>query len=183
VKAAPGPGDERAAALRRAFDEAFASPAGGARAEVEDFLAIRVAGEAYAFRLAGIAGLYADRPIVPLPEAASELLGIAGLRGSLVAVYDLRALLGAPRGETPRWIALAASERTVGLAFDELEGFLHLAPADLTAPGNTPGRHVQAVASAGGTLRSIVDVAAVVETIRGLARRDGPPRGAMNDGS
>jgi chemotaxis signal transduction protein len=164
-----------AAALRQAFDQTFAAPAGEARAAAEDLLAIRIAGEAYALRLSGIAGLHADRRIVPLPRAAPELLGVAGLRGSLVAVYDLAALLEYPRSEKPRWIALTAAERSLGLAFEELESFLRLAPQDLTTSGSTPEKHVRQVAHAGGILRPVVDVASVVETIRRLARRGGPP--------
>jgi chemotaxis signal transduction protein len=175
MKPNPTLGNGTAAALRQAFDQTFAASAGAARAATVDLLAIRIAGEAYALRLSGIAGLHADRRIVPLPGAAPELLGIAGLRGSLVAVYDLGALLEYPRSEKPRWTALAANERTLGLAFEELEGFLRLAPQDLTTSGSAPGKHVQEVAHAGGILRPVVDVASVVETIRRLARRGGPP--------
>jgi purine-binding chemotaxis protein CheW len=163
---------DRAADLRLEFDRTFAAPAAAPPATV-DLLAVQVAGEGYALRLAGIAGLFADRRIVPLPGAAAELLGLAGLRGGLVAIYDLGAILGHTRSESPRWVALARGEKTVGLAFDELGGFMRVALQDLTqGAGAAPtGRYVREVVHVDGGLRPVVDMASILETIEGLSRQ------------
>ncbi len=169
-------GMDKAARLRRDFDLTFAEPARLAQADAEVLLALRVAGEGYAVRLAAVAGLFVDRGIVPLPGTGPELLGIAGLRGGLVAVYDLGALLGYPRSESPRWLALLRSGSTVGLAFEELDGTLRVAPQDLSpAAGPAHGGLVREVVRAGSVLRPVVDVASVLETIKRLARRGGSP--------
>jgi chemotaxis signal transduction protein len=162
-----------AGALRREFDSAFARPAGTVDTGEVDLLALRVAGEPYALRLAAIAGLSTDRRIAPLPGVPG-LLGLAGVRGSVVAVYALRSFLALPAGAPPRWIALLRRDRTVGLAFDELAGTLRLAPGDLArAAGPGAGRHVREAALAGGVLHPILDVESILATIKTLARAPG----------
>jgi chemotaxis signal transduction protein len=158
-----------AGALRREFDRAFAQPAGTGDAGEVDLLALRVAGEPYALRLAAVAALATDRRIAPLPGVPG-LLGLAGVRGSVVAVYGLRSLLGLPPGAPPRWIALLRRDRTVGLAFDELDGTLRLASGDLArAAGAGGGRHVRDAALAGGVLHPILEVESILATIETLA--------------
>jgi chemotaxis signal transduction protein len=169
----PKPRLDRAAALRREFDEAFAAPAEAAAGAV-DLLALRVAGARYALRLSEIGGLHADRRIVALPGAPPELLGLAGLRGSLVAVYDLGAFLGAPRGENPHWVVLAWSDRTVGLAFEQLERYLRVATQDLTLDAESKKRHFREVLNVKGEVCPVIDIASIVEKIKGLARPVSP---------
>jgi chemotaxis signal transduction protein len=175
MKLPVGQGHDPAADLRLEFDQAFAAPAAVAPATV-DLLAVRVAGAAYALRLSEIGGLRADRRIMPLPGAAPELLGLAGLRGTLAAIYDLAPFLGHDRSESARWVVLAGADRTVGLAFEELAGFLRVAPQALTSEaGPAPARrHVSGVVQVDGALRPLVDVGSILETIRGLARQAGP---------
>jgi purine-binding chemotaxis protein CheW len=165
----PEPGQARAATLRREFDQAFAAPAEAAAGAV-DLLALRVAGERYALRLSEIGGLHADRRIVALPGAPPELLGLAGLRGGLVAVYDLGAFLGAPRGGSPRWVVLAGSDRTVGLAFEELERYLRVATQDLKPGAESEKQHFREAVNVEGEVRPVIDLASIVGKIKGLAR-------------
>ena len=164
-------GNEQVARLRRELDRAFAEPARRAQAGTETLLAIRIAGQGFALRLSALAGLFADRRIIPLPGTAPELLGIAGLRGGLVAVYDLRALLGFPRGESPRWLALVRSGSLTGLAFEELDGSLQVDPHDVS-PATGPAHRglTPEVVRTGGVLRPVLDVASIVETIMRPAR-------------
>jgi chemotaxis signal transduction protein len=93
--------------LRESFDRPFREPlALEAEAPVE-LLAIRIGNEPFALRLADIAALEADRTITHVPSQHPELLGIAGVRGSVVAVFDLAALLDLPRPDAWRWLVLA----------------------------------------------------------------------------
>ncbi len=156
----------RAAELRWAFDRSFAeAPAEGA--PVEDFLGIRIGPDPFAVRLAEIAGLFADRTATSLPSSITELLGIAGFRGSIVAVYDLRALLGYPVSEKPRWLIVAA-EMPVGLAFDAFDGHLRIprkggASAELT---DNARPYIREVLSLGNVIRPVMRVATILEAVR-----------------
>jgi chemotaxis signal transduction protein len=165
--------------LRRDFDRAFAEPPRARRAASLDLLAIRLHDDPYALRLAGIAGLFADKPLAPLPGSPPEFLGIAGFRSNVVPVYDLRALLhGSGSGSrAPRWLAVVDGA-AVALAFDGFDGFLKLAPERIArpAPGEPAHTHVHELArAADGTLRPLVDLASVLAAIRQRVRQDPPP--------
>ena len=105
--------------LRAAFDRTFAfAEQDQAGAQYVDVLAIRVAEQGYALRLAEVLAVHAERKLVPVPSPAPELLGLVGLRGLVAPVYDLRRLLGHAAGPTPRWLALARGTSAIGFAFD-----------------------------------------------------------------
>jgi chemotaxis signal transduction protein len=149
---------DRAADLRAHFDRSFAEAPRAAAAATEDLLAIRLGGAPYALRLGELAGLFVDRRVAPVPSAVRELLGIAGFRGAIVPVYDLRLLLGCAATAPPRWLVIAA-QLPVGFGFDVLEGHLRV------------GTGAIATGAAGGALvqtpepRPIVALAAVLAAI------------------
>ena len=159
--------DGRAAALRQAFDAGFAhAPVGETRA-AHDLLALTVGGDAYVIAMTDIASLAVDRRLTPLPTAVPELIGLAGLRGAIVPVYDLALLLGYARPPSARWLAVAAGA-PLALAFERFDGYERRAAGDLTfeAADGLRGRHVRAIARAAGWARPVVAVRAVLETIR-----------------
>ena len=86
----------RARELRRAFDQTFAEVPLPVTQDVTNLLGIRVGGDPFAIRLGEVAGLFADRKIVPLPSPVPELLGVAGFRSGLIPIYSLRGFLGYP---------------------------------------------------------------------------------------
>jgi purine-binding chemotaxis protein CheW len=158
---------ERAAALRQAFDQAFAAVPAGAAAPKQAFLAIGISEDRYALRLSELSELFVDKKVVPVPTPAAELLGIASFRGTLVPVYDLRVLLGYAAGAPPRWLALVA-DRSIGLAFDRLDGYLDL-PAEAIAPAAIAqqGRqHLTETLSAGGVIRPVISTASILASVQ-----------------
>jgi chemotaxis signal transduction protein len=111
---------DRAAELRDAFDRGFAQPPAGPAQAYTDRLRIRVGGAPYALPVAEIASLHVDLRIEPVPSGAATLLGVATIRSAIVAVHDLRALLGITGGGAPRWVVLARD--AVAFAFDSFDG-------------------------------------------------------------
>lgn len=121
--------------LRAAFDRTFAAAEQDqAAAQHVDVLAIRVAEQGYALRLAEVLAVHAERKLVPVPSPAPELLGLVGLRGLVAPVYDLRQLLGHAAGPTPRWLALARGMSAIGFAFDALDQHLRVPLGDVVMP-------------------------------------------------
>lgn len=125
--------------LRREFDNSFASnpeTPGGRRAV---FLNISVAGEALAVATLDITGLAKRKRVVALPTKVTGLLEIMALRGNLIPVYDLAALLGLPAsGGAKGWVLFALRETPVALAFDEFEGQVEI-DRDCTYESESPG--------------------------------------------
>lgn len=126
---------EAAAKLRGAFDASFSvERTPSADAEL-DILAIRVAGHGYALRLSDVLAVHADRKLVAVPSPVPSLLGLIGVRGLVVPIYDLRLLLGYAAGPSPRWLCLARAASPVGFAFEAFEAHLRV-PFDAVAGGS-----------------------------------------------
>ena len=142
----------RAAAMRDAFDRAFAERPRSATGAHEDLIAVRLGGNPYAIRLAELAALHVDRVLVAVPSSVPELLGIAAFRGVMSAVYDLGALLGYAAIREPRWLATARAA-PVALAFDKFEGHVRI------------GATASPMIEVAGVARTIIDIPSVLEMI------------------
>lgn len=163
------------AELRRDFDDSFRQSLHDVAAkEYQDLLAIRVADDAYALRLSDVLGLHSAAGLTPVPSAVSEFLGLLGVRGLLVPVYDLGSLLGYGPKQALRWVALVRATHPIGLAFPVLDGHFRV-PAGAPSPArDTPSaRHVREAIRLGTGLHSIVDVAALIDALSSSVRVHG----------
>src|ERR1019366_8843948 len=77
--------------VRPAFDRSFSAPPPSRAAETQSLIVIRLAGETLVLRAGDITGIARRRRLVPLPSRTPELLGLAGIRGALVPVFNLAA--------------------------------------------------------------------------------------------
>lgn len=156
----------KAAELRNAFDRTFAAAAVRAdTALFDDFLAIRLRDDPHVLRLDCVARLLPLRSLTRFPSATPHWLGLAGVAGDVVPVYDMGLLLGYPAGAMLRWMAVCRAA-PVALAFDVFEGqFRHQREADSPGEGS-PGGEVLRTA---GQVRPVVPVDEVIETIKSLA--------------
>jgi chemotaxis signal transduction protein len=160
-------------ALRRAFDQGFREPRSTSIPDIEDLLAIRLGLDAYALRLRDVAALGADRPLTPVPSDNPGLLGVAGLRGAIVAVYDLGALLGRPVETAPRWLALAKGSSATAFAFSQFEGQLRLPRQSLASESPRTHHAVGEVARCGDTARPVIDLGSLARTLELRAGKAG----------
>ncbi|HEX5741407.1 MAG TPA: chemotaxis protein CheW [Pilimelia sp.] len=116
--------------LREAFDHSFAAAPRPATEAGDHMLAVRVGSRPYVLRLTETAGVFAGLPLTPLPGPLPALCGVTTVRGTVVPVYDLGALLGdPPAAAPPRWLALVAGAPPLAVAFAQLDGHLKV-PAD-----------------------------------------------------
>ena len=155
----------RAAELRQAFDRSFAEARHGETALFDDYLAIRLRDDPHLLRMDGVARLLPLRVLTRLPSAVPQWLGLAGVAGAVIPVYDLGQLLGYPAGATPRWMAVCKAA-PVALAFDVFEGqYRHLREAGSDEGPSPPG----AVLRTAAALRPAVSADEVLSTIKSLA--------------
>jgi chemotaxis signal transduction protein len=165
-------------ALRREFDGSFALPPREVATDLVDLLAIRVGERALALRVSEIAAVATGRRLTEVPSRSAELLGLVGIRGALVAVLDLAALLGEEKlGEAPRWVALCAGDEQLALGFHALEGHLRLPAAALEAVHDERQGLVSEVVRDGSGLRSVVSVPRIAARALKLAGRARPEKG------
>jgi chemotaxis signal transduction protein len=160
--------------LRRRFDRAFAAVPENRAEDVESFLGVKIGSEGYALRVREMAGFAAARKIIPLASPVAEMLGLAGIRGSVVPVFSLAALIGYESAqESPRWFVLCGTAEPIALGFRDFDGYLELARSDsgeVEGMGEADMRrakraHVRQVVRARGEVRGVIDVPSVVKAI------------------
>jgi len=117
--------------------------------------------------------------IVPVPGAAPELLGLAGIRGGVVPVFSLASILGEPSSsDQDRWMLLCGTPEPIAIAFSQFDGHLRLPASSLhpDASAESTRRFVSQVASGAGDVRSIISIPIVLAAIRSRAARNPPSR-------
>ena len=160
-----------AAQLRADFDRGFAQAVAEAAPAHTDFLALRIDDELHAVRLSEVSQLLPLTALTPLPGPLPALLGLVGLRGAVVPVYDLCLLLGGRASGSPHWLLLVQGEPPLALAFDGFEGHLRLpSTAHLRGAEGEQRRHVRELLNVGGSTRPVVSLASLRESIASLAR-------------
>lgn len=163
----------RARELAAAFDRTFAAPRLPDPGERVALLALRVAGQPFALAQAGVRALDRGRPLTVPPGArAPTFLGLAGVRGQLLAVHGLAALLELDPGERAEarepWLVLAAEEPGLALAFELLEGQHLAASAALREADAGPARAFapRVWIDPSGGLRPVLEMSALVAEVR-----------------
>jgi purine-binding chemotaxis protein CheW len=126
-----------------------------------------------------MSGLVADRAVTRLPGSPPDLLGVVGLRGHLVPVYDLALVLSRPRPATaaPRWLVLAAGTPALALAVDDVDGHLRVPRDAIAEPESAATPAV--VRTARGPL-PVIDIPAVRTGITARAERARGEQEAVN---
>jgi chemotaxis signal transduction protein len=160
----------KVAEMRRVFDESFAALQPDDRREIEHMLAIEIAGERFAVRVNDISGLkMAKSKILGVPSSVPELLGITGVRGIVVPVFSLAALLGIGVNDNQsRWLVLCGERQSpIALALERVEGHIEVLAGEIYA-GETDQtrRHIKETVRDGAVLRGVIDIAQLVENIK-----------------
>jgi purine-binding chemotaxis protein CheW len=157
-----------AATLRQAFDQSFAAPAVPVSDDRETLLHVLVGSAPYAIRVSEIQGLVVDAKVAPLPTPVPGLLGVAGVRGAIVAVYHLQSFVGGGEpASIPRWMVIARAA-PIALAFDALSGHLRVNKERIVKQAGAT--HVQEAAVLDGTTAPIVSLAIVADSITSRIR-------------
>ncbi len=165
----------RARELAEAFDRAFALPERVAEESGMPALAIRAGSDAYVLPLDGLSAVSRRAKIVALPGAPLAQVGVAGIRGGLVAVFSLPALLGY---DVPvaglEWIAVTAGARPLALGFEVLEGQIAVPKTAVVAAPTGARRHVTGLVRLDGdaTVRGLLDTTSMLARI-GVASTGG----------
>jgi purine-binding chemotaxis protein CheW len=129
---------------------------------------VRAGGEDYALPVEAVREVAQLGDVTPVPGAAPAVLGVRNLRGQVLPVADLRALLDLPRSEPARRLVIVEGPGgQAGFAVDELVGIAPLPP--LTEPVDSP--LLQGAAIVDGTLVAGLKVGALLSTIEGEGGR------------
>jgi len=120
---------------------------------------LRLGDEEYAFPVESVSEVVAVGALSPVPGAPPSVLGIRNLRGRILPVFDLAAVLGV-RGDAGRMRVVVAGEehRSVGFAVDGVSDVCEL--AEPTEETHSP--YLRGAVLAEGALIGVVDVEGVL---------------------
>lgn len=105
-------------------------------AETRDYVVIRLGGERFALDTAVAREVLRVPRLVRVPRVAAHICGVINLRGQVVAVTDLRPLLGLPAGELSsggRLVVVEAAGLATAVLAEGVEGIRAIA-ADAVEP-------------------------------------------------
>lgn len=99
-----------------------------------DYLVVRLGGERFAFPSSQAREVLKEPPLVRVPQVPAHICGVINLRGQIVAVTDLREILGLARREQQeqgRLVVVEAAGLVTALVTEEVEGIQAIAEADI----------------------------------------------------
>ena len=131
------------------------------------YVRLRVAAEAYAIQVTQVREVSGLGEVTPVPGAPPGVLGVRNLRGQLVPVIDLAAVLGISRVGAPGYLLVVqVNGDQAGLAIDAVSGVSELPEQEEEAES---GKLSGAVLD-GDDLIGVIDVPAVFGAIEGGLR-------------
>ena len=122
---------------------------------------VRVANESYALPVEHVLEVAELGEVTPLPGAGAAVVGVRNLRGQVVTVVDLAAVLGLPSGTTTTARIVIAEQcgRTAGLAVDAVEGVEQLPKTT----EEVDSRHLVRMIVDDGSLVGVLDVESILD--------------------
>src|SRR6201991_2056129 len=128
------------------------------------FLTFKSEGRFYAVPAASVSEVVRVPPLARVPQAPPSLMGLANLRGSVLPVASVRALLGRQEGAAPpasRLIVLDGAS-PVALAVDEVSNLVRVASGNVKTAeadiASVAGEHLSGVFEIGAGVTKILDV-------------------------
>ena len=152
-----------------------ASPAGvdgadrGVRTEPDGYVLMRLGGSRYAVGMSAVAEVGRLPRLTRVPGTPVWLAGVANWRGRILAVLDVRPLLGAaitPTGSLGRLVVLTENTVTVGLLTEGVQGVIdcdedRIDPPPMTLDGDASSLLVGQFTEPTGPI-AVLDPAAVL---------------------
>jgi chemotaxis signal transduction protein len=123
---------------------------------------VRVGSELYALPVAHVLEVGEMRTLTAAPGASRATLGVCNLRGDLLPVFDLGAVLGLPRIDAPQRMLVAERGGTrAGFAVDEVTDVDELPEADQEADSEL----LSSAALIDGSLVGVIDIDRLFDTL------------------
>jgi purine-binding chemotaxis protein CheW len=137
---------------------------------ISSYILFTVAGTTYALRSGEVRHMEMIEGITRVPNAPSFVDGVVFSRGQVVPVVNLRSRFGferTPSDLRTRLIVVQSGVRLVGLVVDSAREFLNIPPDAIQPPHEAltgmSGRYVEGIASIGGRLILVLDLARVLD--------------------
>jgi purine-binding chemotaxis protein CheW len=162
------PAEETALLRQRALTLAE-KPSEVAAADRESYAVIRFERELYGVGLAVVREFVHLRGVVPVPCCPPHIVGNMNLRGDVLTVVDIRAVLGLETaGQTSKVAVLAAGELKVGITVADIVDVLHVTASEVRplppSRNASGGQYGTGIALLDGRAVTLLDIQRVLAT-------------------
>ena len=141
----------------------------GAEIELVGFVA---GGQSFGLAIEDVHEIRRWSPVTVMPHAPDEMLGVMNLRGAVLPIFDLSALLGlGATPQRPRNVVLIATHggHPLGLLVEAVATIVTTSAAEIQPPPDirhqTARRTVSGVITVGADMMRIIDLAALLAPV------------------
>ena len=100
---------------------------------------ISIGGELFAIDIRQVQEVFGLESMTPVPGMPASLVGVANLRGTIVPLIDLRAILNLSCVASPKYVVVVRhGSHHLGIVIDEVPETHAIDPDDLIAPSANP---------------------------------------------
>ena len=144
--------------------------------DLTSYALIRLGGELFGVEITNVSEFVHRRRITPVPCAPSHIVGNVNLRGDILTVIDIRAIVGVPATIPAEEIAVMIVDgRQFGILVESIDDVLGI-PKDVIRPAPVSGRSNSVVSPLVASLESgVASLIDAVSLFSALRSRQRPP--------
>ena len=137
-------------------------------ADLQQIVTFKIEDSTFGVEVESVREIKGWQPTTPLPNAASHALGVINLRGTIIAVYDLRHRLGLGPAEVSRSsvvIVVDLADRLAGILVDAVSDIIDVPRSSLRSAPEIAGDGDDALTALlvrGDDVIALLDIAAVI---------------------
>jgi len=139
------------------------------KSELLALVTFRLGPDTYALPADEVRGVIGRQPIVPIPSTPDHLLGVTHFRGEILAVLDLKVLLGLSGAPAdPKYLVIARpGADSAALGCDSCPDIVQVPADDIKLPrsavGSTAARYLRGTAVTAQGVIAVLDIARVLQ--------------------
>jgi purine-binding chemotaxis protein CheW len=151
-------------------------------AEKLRFCMISASGDFFAVDIRDIQEVFELETMTPVPGMPASLVGIANLRGTIVPLVDLRAILGLSLVVSPKYVVVVRHRgHHIGIVIDEVPETRSIDPNDLIVPSVQANPFFGSFIKIGSRLCGALEISRLVASVEGSINDMRPREGTGNE--
>lgn len=140
---------------------------------VQQLVLFSVGGHKFGVDVANVREIRGWQPVTELPHGSQFMLGVINLRGLVVPVFDLQAMLGFRPGDTASGVVIVIEHagHSAGFLADGVSDIINVTPEQFNAPPSCTGcaeELLHAMFIQGDDIIGLLDLSAIVPAAQDL---------------
>ncbi len=155
------------AQMRQSFDQSFAEKPQPETTPGEPYILIGVSKARLAIKTSEVLSIESHKPVLSLPGHSNFFIGLTGIKGKLIPLYNLKSILGHEserKDELCHWLAVVGGTSPLALAFQNFEGSVRIPESDVFMPSEKQRNTREAFRLASQVI-SVLDIQSLISEI------------------